>query len=76
MFEDERRDAVVDLRPHLRRRDGTKFVAWNLDRERHSAAAADVDDLRGLAQETRDGCERPDRRGETDPLGFRAAVLA
>ena len=87
VHEDERRpvllnqrgDAVVDLLPHLVRRDRPELVLRHLDRQIHRAAMAVVDDVdpRVLVgrEEPRDDLDRPDRRREADPLRTRTAGL-
>ena len=74
---DERGEAVVDLLPHLVRRDRPELVLRHLDREIHRAAMAVVDDgdLRLLVgrEEARDGFDGPDRRRQADALRARAA---
>ena len=85
VHEDERRpvllnqggDAVVDLLPHLVRRDRPELVLRHLNRQIHRAAMAVVDDvdLRLLVgcEKPRDDLDRPDRRREADALRARTA---
>ena len=74
MREHQRRDAIVDLGPHLAARDRTQFVARHLDRQRHLAPVTDVDDFRRGAEKLRDLLDRAHRRREADALRFPAAV--
>ena len=48
--QDEFRDTVVDLVPHLRARDRTERVARNFDGDLHLAPMSDIDDSRIQAQ--------------------------
>ena len=79
VFLNQRGDAVVDLLPHLVRRDRPELVLRHLNREIHRAAMTVVDDvdLRVLVgrEEARDDLNRPYRCRETDPLRTRTAGL-
>ena len=57
----QRGDAVVDLLPHLVRRDRPQLVVRHLDREIHRAAMAVVDDRRPWRARRARGSARPSR---------------
>ena len=69
---DQGGDAIVDLLPHLVRRDGPKLVLRHFDRQIHRAPVPVIDDRdAGVAvgrEEPRDRLDRPHGRRQADPL--------